>query len=145
MNPDVMDHDVTQVVRIFLRVSISIWRTGRDLYDKLTLFYFSLQVVAHPSFSWFTPSPYLFQVSTLRFTRFIRPNAPLLQVQKEKKTTKGKEKKENADTASPAEVRRTASAREAQLDCSMVAAESFCGIEQMTPVLSLGGRGKPQA
>ena len=92
MNPDVMDHDVTQVVRIFLRVSISIWRTGRDLYDKLTLFYFSLQVVAHPSFSWFTPSPYLFQVSTLRFTRFIRPNAPLLQVQKEKKTTKRKRK-----------------------------------------------------
>jgi len=56
-----------------------------------------------------------------------------------------KKRKKRVNTASPAEVRRTASAREAQSDCSMVAAESFCGIEQMTPVLSLGGRGKPQA
>jgi hypothetical protein len=61
------------------------------------------------------------------------------------KWRKEKEKEEKVNTASPAEVQRTASTRQAQSDCSMVAAESFCSIEQMTPVLSLGGRGKPQA
>jgi hypothetical protein len=73
----------------------------------------------------------------------IRPKAlPQVQWISEKTLVVSKERRNrHKKSATPnGHVQRRHSAKRAQLDCSIMAAELFCGIGQMAPHMSLGGR-----